>query len=91
MKKKQPNLTPWFSGAVTPVRKGVYVAEFPQTQPIKSMRWFAYWDGRIWGWLSLDVDGAVDYYKHGQDHPRVKMKWRGLAEDPVAKTIRGIA
>jgi len=82
--KKQPKLTPWFPAATNPVRPGVYIAEWPDYVDIVPHPWFAFWDGKQWGWMETNIELAVSAYKRGDTHAAGKLAWRGLAGRPKA-------
>jgi hypothetical protein len=72
-------LTPWFSGAVHPSRKGVYIATMSR------QTFYRYWDGRHWHHGAYDLDLAMNAARRGGkwDSVRYPMKrWRGLAAQP---------
>lgn len=72
-------LTPWFPGDVKPTRKGVYeVSE-------DNNRWYSYWNGKTWGWISMWPDIAYDRRNNFKFSPKQMGDWRGLAQDPKAK------
>ena len=46
-------------------------------------KWFSYWDGKKFGYLTMDVNAAIEEFSSHTDF--VVEKWRGLASDPSAK------
>lgn len=48
-------LTPWFPAEVEPAREGIYNV---QDRRLDDDRWFSYWDGVRFNWLSLS-QGAL--------------------------------
>lgn len=73
--------TPWFDAKDSPVRIGVYEADWPEN--IGYGDWFAYWDGSQWGYMQRDPNDAVRDYqlepKHR--HKAGKLAWRGLLKE----------
>lgn len=66
-------LTPWFPASVKPVRVGVYRVE--------SGGWYAYWNGRKFGWRDLTPSKA--YANRNEATLCTKLaSWCGLAEKP---------
>ena len=63
--------TPWFDWAVKPVRKGVY--------QVFDASWYAYWNGKRWGWSATSVEKA-DMYRATGGASQYK-KWRGLTKE----------
>lgn len=74
-------LTPWFSRDAKPARKGVYNVQdqYPDTD-----RWFSYWDGKRFNWLSLSTGGAFQMRSDEGAGGNV-LQWRGLAKKPATK------
>lgn len=46
-------------------------------------KWFSYWDGKKFGYLTMDVNESIKEFS--LDTSFVVEKWRGLASDPSAK------
>ena len=57
-------MTPWFSGKVKPVRKGLYICADLEHQ------WYDYWNGKLWC-DSLSKDPFPE-------DEQTKFRWRGL-------------
>lgn len=75
-------LTPWFRGAVKPVRVGVYRRRLTQYGTMG----YSYWDGLKWYGLAHTVDIAVFNYNHKIKSviELAQTQWRGRANDPAA-------
>lgn len=71
-------LAPWFPASVKPVRKGVYNIH---DRLDADDRWFSYWDGKRFNWLSLSQDGAFQMRAHRGAGSNT-VQWRGLAKKP---------
>jgi hypothetical protein len=76
MSKKQPKLTPWFKWSIKPVHVGEYETQWLKGGTVRRR----VWNGSAWMHPYEPRVSAIQLFY-----------WRGLAEDPVAKTIRGIA
>ena len=75
---KNPKLTPWFPGDVTPAREGWYQRDY---SAIGYTEVPDYWDGEVW-LIGNESDGI----KPNQRCIALSEKsWRGLAADPKAK------
>jgi hypothetical protein len=73
-------LTPWFDGAIKPVREGVY-----ETEEDDRSRWFNYFDGRSWYYGGRTVDDAWAGFSYFNEMPRsiepeCVARWRGVKE-----------
>lgn len=70
-------LTPWFPGAVKPVRVGVYEREYPLIPSDEgTVHLYCYWSGNKWSTWALSPKDAFNlWYTVGalQDLP-----WRGV-------------
>lgn len=77
---KNPKLTPWFPHSIKPVRKGVYQADFATCRVSDPIPWYAYFDGAEWGWMCLNVEDAVNDYRHNSTHRHVRLEWRGIVK-----------
>lgn len=77
---KKPKLTQWFKADIKPTRVGVYQANWlPKADTYGD--WYAYWDGKEWGWMALNISEAVRVYKE-TDRRHKRLAWRGLAAKP---------
>jgi len=74
-----PELTPWFPADVKPARVGVY-----QVDPDCRDAWYSYFDGRRFGWQTIDPEGAY-LLRAEETMLSGKQVWRGLAQDPKVK------
>uniref|UniRef100_C5CJL5 Uncharacterized protein n=1 Tax=Variovorax paradoxus (strain S110) TaxID=543728 RepID=C5CJL5_VARPS len=71
-------LTPWFPAEVEPAREGIYNV---QDRRLDDDRWFSYWDGVRFNWLSLSQGGA--FLMRGDKGAGGDVtRWRGLAVKP---------
>lgn len=70
-------LTPWFPGAIKPVRPGVYQQKSGGGHMVGYQRW----DGMRWFLWIEDPDGAANQTFSAADG-RQNDDWRGLAEQP---------
>ncbi len=68
-------LTPWFPKNVVPVRPGVYQVQHGAGY------FFAYWNGKDFGWRDRDSVGAYERRFAATAAERLA-PWRGLAFDP---------
>jgi len=75
---EQPQLTPWFSGDVQPVRPGVYLREWPHRAL------YAEWTGHQWMRSASTVRAATRQREVSMSLWGIR--WRGLAADPKAGT-----
>lgn len=69
---KKYKLSPWHDGSVKPVHVGVY-----QTKTKGDMvDIYQYWDGKFWGYMAWEKDGAVigSCLRSESQKP----KWRGI-------------
>jgi hypothetical protein len=86
--KKQPKLTPLFPSWIKPARVGVYQHEFTNS----STPYFSLWNGAFWCANTWEInEAALKQMRSNSAYGSDFSGWRGLAADPVAKTIRGIA
>ncbi len=71
-------LTPVFPPNIRPARAGVYKIATIQGAPTK-YPWYAYWDGRLWGWCAPTPAGALlgrrDAHRANQNRC-----WQGLTQ-----------
>ena len=74
-------LTPWFSDEIKPFYIGVYEVEFFLPTMRKS-HWYAYFDGKLWGWMTWDIKRAKSLYKESIENRHEKLCFRGLANAP---------
>jgi hypothetical protein len=76
----KPKLTPWFPYGIKPVRVGVYRADFEPDRATWNDPdpWYAYFDGKQWGWLCQGVDDALHTYLHEPDRRHPNLEWCGL-------------
>lgn len=77
---KKPKLTPWFDKHVKPVHTGVYIADWQKASLHGT--WYAYWDGKKWGWMVNTVDMALSIYQTSKRNRHPQLAWRGLANKP---------
>jgi len=73
MKQK---LSAWFPKHIVPVRVGVY--QVKESKDYGRKPWYAYWDGKKFGYRALSVDDAFELRWQMTMLP-AQCKWRGLA------------
>ncbi len=72
---KEMKLTEWFGRDQQPAIAGAY-----EVSPDGDNRWYSYFNGDHWGWITYTPDGAVrDFHKCKFS---TMAKWRGLADKP---------
>ncbi len=75
--KKQPKVTPWFSGRTKPSRIGVY-----QRRNNHGNVFFYHFDGKDWLYGGSSLPGqAIAAYKPS---PEQTLQWRGLTAKAAA-------
>lgn len=67
--------TPWFAGAVKPVRRGVYLRQF--TAGMALMERFCYWSGEYWYMSDTTPERAMSWVQSGPA-ARQQLPWKGL-------------
>lgn len=72
--------TQFFGPEVRPVHEGVYEIFMDSTKGIPDR--FAYWDGRVWGLTSGNVDTAYPKIQGHDCYSKHFIGWRGLANKP---------
>ena len=81
-KLKKSELTQWFRHENVPVRYGVYEVDpsikYPKTA-IDPDAFYAYWDGKRWGWISDSIDGAFISRNTETGWEVGELPWRGIA------------
>ena len=75
-------LTPWFDAIVKPARVGVYQVDWKPSAQESEYQWYAYWDGREWGWMAISISRAIASYNLNPDRRHKELAWRGLASEP---------
>lgn len=81
-KLKKSELTQWFRYEDVPVRYGVYevnpAVKYPKTE-LDPDAFYAYWDGKRWGWISDSIDGAFISRNTETGWEVGELPWRGIA------------
>ena len=77
------DMTPWFPKEVPPHHPGVYQADWIKPNKSASYFWYAYYDGKVWGWLDLSVEKAEREYFANPNRRHPRLVWRGLANKPT--------
>jgi hypothetical protein len=81
-KLKKSELTQWFKYEDVPVRYGVYEVnpsvKYPKTE-FDPEAFYAYWNGKRWGWITDSVFGAYESRNTETGWEVGELPWRGIA------------
>ena len=78
---KYHGLTPWYPMNIKPARIGVYQADWNIPSPaFENDVWYAYFDGKEWGWMQPNPDKALRSYQMEQHRRHAYLIWRGIAK-----------
>jgi hypothetical protein len=70
-------LTDWFPGSAKPVRKGVYLRQYPHFSKT-TVPQYCYWNGKEWGLGEHTVEQAMTHEIVFMVAPRQCLPWRGV-------------